>query len=144
MSPALEPLDEAAILDAALRFRSAIVGALPLGDIVMDNFPRGTCGDTAILLGEFFYREGLGVWLYRSGYKGGHTHAWISQDGLIVDITADQFPGFPPAAVTRDSKWYDGFTPISGDGVPALISTYDEQTRRRLSSVYDRIVRATR
>lgn len=31
------------------------------------------------------------------------SHAWLAQDGLLVDITADQFPGMlDPVIVTRE------------------------------------------
>lgn len=39
------------VADATANFWNAIVASLPLKDVVMDKFPAGTCGDTAILLG---------------------------------------------------------------------------------------------
>ncbi|MER5866159.1 hypothetical protein [Kitasatospora sp. NPDC002040] len=38
-------------------------------------------------------------------------HAWLELDGLIMDITADQFDDAPGerAWVTRDRQWHDTF-----------------------------------
>jgi hypothetical protein len=124
----------------AQRFRQAIVAALPLDDVVLDHFPHGTCGDVAILLGEFFYRTWLGEWTYRSGIRDDHTHAWLERDGVTVDITADQFPDVDQAViVTRASTWHDTFTPAAGDQHPALISSYDLRTQQRLRLLFSRI-----
>ncbi len=124
----------------ASEFRQAILDAIPLDDIVFEQFPRGACGDTSDLLGEYFYRSQFGIWQYRCGWRKGHSHAWIEGDGLIVDITADQFDDMDEAViVTRDQSWHLGFTPIAGDGHPALIATYDESTAQRLRSLYHRL-----
>ena len=58
----------------------------------MKNFPHGSCGDTSILLGQYFFDQSLGLWEYASGEREPdlHSHAWLERDGLIVDITADQ------------------------------------------------------
>ena len=77
--------------DAATRFRAAIESChrdvLPIS---FQDFPRGSCGDAAPMLGEYLNEIGLGPWLYKVGKRSsdGHWHAWIEQNGLIVDITA--------------------------------------------------------
>lgn len=41
----------------------------------------------------------------------GQTHAWIERDGIIVDITADQFCGVSePVTVTTEREWYERFS----------------------------------
>ena len=97
---------------AASLFREAIVrcarGDLP----TFRNFPHGSCGDTSILLGQHLYDRSLGLWEYAGGERelDLHSHAWIEQDGLIVDITADQFEDMAePVIVTRDRSWHRQF-----------------------------------
>ncbi len=42
------------------------------------------------------------------------THAWVERYGLIVDITADQFPDVSePVVLTTNRTWHDArFPPI--------------------------------
>lgn len=55
------------------------------------------------LLGQYFFDSGLGEWQYVSGVMalgdGIQSHAWVEQEGLIVDITADQFDGVAQATL---------------------------------------------
>jgi hypothetical protein len=129
------------VINAARQFRTAIVAALPLGDAVMDRFPAGTCGDVSVLLGQYFADSSMGSWTYRSGMRDDHSHAWIQCGRLIADITADQFVDVnDEVVVTRDRTWHAGFSPIAGDSHPALIDVYDDRTRQRLRSIYERIL----
>lgn len=124
----------------ATEFRQAIVDALPIDDVVLDSFPDGTCGDVSPLLGEYLYESGLGEWQYRVGWRNGRSHAWIECDGLIVDITADQFDEVDdPVIVTTNSPWHQGFE-THDDSHPARIGTYDEATATRLASIYNQII----
>ena len=67
--------------------------------------------------------------------RDGHTHAWIESEGLVVDITADQFDDIElSVVVTREGTWYEQFTPVAGDNQKARISNYDPGTQRRLYS----------
>ncbi|MBP0454054.1 hypothetical protein J5Y04_31605 [Kitasatospora sp. RG8] len=45
-------------------------------------------------------------------------HALLEREGLIVDITADQFPDSPGSAVwvTRDRTWHARFAPAEDRG----------------------------
>jgi hypothetical protein len=60
-----------------------------------DLFPRGCCGDTCLLLGAWLEANSLGEWHTAFARRGSgatyYSHAWLEKDGLIVDITADQF-----------------------------------------------------
>ncbi|MNF01004.1 hypothetical protein D3C80_1999280 [compost metagenome] len=38
--------------------------------------------------------------------KDGASHAWLEVDGLIVDITGDQFPDRPGIYVDKPDAWY--------------------------------------
>ena len=76
------------------RFRRAIEVAMPrLKCVTFKTFPNGVCGDACDMLGQFL-QETYGLQSeYVSGKNGTWTHAWLEIDGLIIDITADQFPG---------------------------------------------------
>ncbi|MFF5085039.1 hypothetical protein ACFY36_49045 [Actinoplanes sp. NPDC000266] len=99
---------------AAMSFRVALdSGCLRLARLAA--FPHGSCGDTCELLGQFLIDSGLGEWRFSAGVRNHSlaTHAWLEQDGLILDITADQFPEIDePVLLTRDRVWHDQFSLI--------------------------------
>ena len=55
------------------------------------EFPHGACGDTCDLLGRCLEELGLTGWVFVFARRGERTHAWLERDGVIVDITTDQF-----------------------------------------------------
>lgn len=126
---------------AASRIRDAIIQS-PRDDIhAFQNFPSGSCGDASILLGEYLHQTGHGDWEYVTGerVRDLYSHAWIEQDGLIVDITADQFDDVDqPVIVTRDPSWHGQFANREPRH-PALIDIYDPATRKRLREIYTRV-----
>ncbi len=101
---------------AAARFRMAIerCNRNELG-IGFEKFPEGSCGDATQLLGAYLADEGFGTFTYVSGWRGhpnsgGYSHAWLEADGIIVDITAEQFAGIDQKViVTRHSDWHAAF-----------------------------------
>jgi hypothetical protein len=45
-----------------------------------------------------------------SGQRGDHSHAWLRADGVIVDITADQFDDMPESIIVAPrSPWHGTF-----------------------------------
>ncbi|BBE50944.1 hypothetical protein OYT1_ch1387 [Ferriphaselus amnicola] len=67
------------------------------------SFPRGACGNASVLQGEWLGRKGFKGVEYVAGRSDEiNSHAWLVCDGLIIDITADQFDmGMPPVFVLR-------------------------------------------
>src|SRR5215467_5971474 len=102
--------DLATLRELASAFRSAIERTdrkeLP---ITFEHFPLGSCGDTTDLLAEFLKDCGCGAFRRVCGMRG-HSHAWLVADGVIVDITADQFDDMSERViVAARSQWHETF-----------------------------------
>jgi len=125
----------------ATAFRRAMEVSGVKADIVFRNFPRGSCGDASLLLSEFLRSHGISEIEYVVGWASQdsgsrRSHAWLELEGLIVDITADQFSNrpAPPVFITRSRTWHAHFS--EDDRHPASISAYDPATRGRLLALY--------
>lgn len=89
------------IVKLAAQFREAIDRAKNehefLNDICFRNFPRGCCGDASDLLAHHLLKCGIQTNYICGNYyyddeDGFQSHAWLElPDGVIVDITGDQF-----------------------------------------------------
>lgn len=126
-------LDMRNIKIIAGNFRSAILKCdkhtLPA---TLQNFPKGSCGDASLLLGEYFFIQGLGRFTYKTGIWADRSHAWIERNGIIVDITADQFDTHPgPVIVTKDTSWHSKFICDLKEQT-CDISIYDDKTKNTL------------
>ncbi|RNL60664.1 hypothetical protein EFK50_20355 [Nocardioides marmoriginsengisoli] len=98
-----------------------------------------------MLLGEYLRESGLGDFHTRSGVREcdgeRRTHAWMVQDGLIVDITADQFPDACAAViVTRDSSWHQSWLPAGGYCLASLAHFEGHDHEGRIRDVYESLV----
>lgn len=98
------------------RFRAALEEAVEdamLSLPAFDKFPRGCCGDASDLLARYLLESGIrtsGVsGTFRSaGFESAQTHMWlIDEDGLIIDITGDQFR-FNPLLLNYSEPVYYG------------------------------------
>lgn len=139
-------MDEIQALRLARRFRRAIEDGSPLAhDIVFERFPTGSCGDAALLLSRFLREHGARDIRYvlgkrRVGDDWG-SHAWLTVDGLIVDITADQFEEVEvPVIVAATSAWHTSGWEIDRDGLPGDYRKYDERTVAHLDALYVRLM----
>ena len=83
-------------------------------------FPGGWCQDASRAIGHLLADKG------ETGFKlvfgcrpdgSSKTHVWLEREGLIVDLTADQFTesGCPAVMVTRDRTWHNGWDQIEQD-----------------------------
>lgn len=94
-----------AALELATSFRLAVEMVVQTDDVPMhiQGFPRGCCGIISELMGDYLNTVGLGEFFYVCGMKDGASHAWLEVDGLIVDITGDQFPDRPSIMPTHQT-----------------------------------------
>jgi len=102
---------DADILAAASEFRSALdaIDRVHWDRIYIDRFPHGACGHCAELL-AFYLQRRFGITadyvckeFYDSEGARETSHAWLEWNGLIIDISGDQF-GWPAVIVTRQSS----------------------------------------
>jgi hypothetical protein len=121
-------------------FRQAIVDCPDPGLVSLERFPHGSCGDASILLGQYLYENGQGVWTYVSGWENRASHAWIEKNGLRVDITADQFDEVrTPVIIASGGGWHDRFTVDPSASHGALIDVRQDFARCELRGAYRRL-----
>lgn len=134
--------NDASLLEIATRFRKAIenipINKRPLG---MKTFPKGACGDSALLLGAYLKDLGISEFRYICGSRGDYndctraTHAWLQKENFIIDITSDQFSDAPIGIIVSDSSlWHRTFSVdspsesdfrlLNGGGVDELWNIY--------------------
>lgn len=108
-----------------------------------DDFPFGTCGDASLLLAKYFENCGLGNFRYISGTirENGsfQSHAWLEKDGLIIDITADQFEEFDEPVIIEhgENSWYRRF---ESEEEVSDFNLHTDWSRGALASVYRRVI----
>jgi hypothetical protein len=110
-----------------------------LGNYPSRTFPGGWCQDTSRALGELLKDRGQDGFKLVVGVRGEHdekSHVWLERDGLIIDITADQFEHEPTARVmvTTARSWHDVWKQTVQD-LEALDATHTE------GKLYDAIAR---
>ena len=89
------------IIRIATEFRKAIDRAKKEGcfknDFSFQEFPRGCCGDTSVLLAHHLLIKGVQTDYVCGNYYGNpedgfQSHAWLKlTNGTIIDVTGDQF-----------------------------------------------------
>jgi hypothetical protein len=116
------------IKNAATKFRLAIEGLdrSQLSD-GFSRFPWGACSDASLLLAAFLKDEGFGTFELVSAHGKAGTHAWLQQDGIVIDITADQFTDFDAAVYVGDDHWHRQFEEHR-NSEPADYRRYDNKT----------------
>lgn len=132
------------VRECAKRVRKALEemkpADLPIG---LKQFPRGACGDACLLLGAALADRNLGEFRYVCGhnYHEGkpESHAWLVGEGLIIDITADQFgAGMPPVFVESRSAWHARWEEVDEMG-PADYRQWRGHTLHEIGAVYETI-----
>ena len=129
------------LMELATRFRRAIDRSDrdQLG-IAFKDFPAGSCGDTVIMLKSYLSTCGIKPLVRVCGQRREKSHAWLESDGLIIDITADQFEDCGDSViVTRESDWHDTFKHDFES--EENIRRYDPDTDNRLSRAYEEVLK---
>ena len=102
------------IREVAVAARRALeAGPLRIGaddfDVTFAQFPRGACSDTCLLVAELYRRLGCSVQVL-AGERSDpfRSHVWLAVEGVIVDLTADQFDGErqPAVFIAASSRWH--------------------------------------
>ncbi len=55
------------------------------------KFPTGCCGDASDILGKWLSSNGVVGLKYVHGCREEVSHGWLELNGVIIDITSDQF-----------------------------------------------------
>lgn len=142
--------DKEKVFELASSLRAAIERTSRTGTLI-ESFPYCCCGYATDFLCEYLLQHGI-----RSRYHCGEcyygaemryqTHAWaILEDGIIVDITGDQFKERPeflnndiPVYVGQTNSFYDLFTGTQTDHEGG-IDRYNPPDRQ-MRALYNRIV----
>jgi hypothetical protein len=135
-----EPQQILALRTLATRFRMAIRATDPAEvdpevRFIVASFPKGVCGAVCFLLGHYLCQNGFPSAEYVNGIRpsDGESHAWIEIDGIIVDITGDQFAEVAEEViVTADTAWHGQFCDRTGRR-PADFLIYGEGTPHGLA-----------
>jgi hypothetical protein len=101
-----------AITEAVRRFRTALERCHEELGLTFRSFPKDCCGDVSELLAAFLKDEGFGEFALVSGWRSGsdQSHAWLEKNGLIIDVTADQFEdGAGLVMINEDLTWHAQF-----------------------------------
>jgi hypothetical protein len=111
--------------------------------VTMRDFPNGSCGDASLLLARYLRDNNAGEFQYVLGERGvgehWTSHAWLEQNEIVVDITADQFEGFAiPVLVSISSPFHDEFE--KNRDQTSDYRDYDVNTRHNLESTYSAIL----
>lgn len=130
------------LVNSVERFRSAMEHCHALLGPPFEGFPRGCCGNAAVILAAYLKDEGFGEFAYVSGWsiEKDVSHAWLERDGYIIDVTADQFQDRANCSmVTEDINWYSQFSDhrcYEADGDFRLMRGWEglQATYRRLNA----------
>lgn len=137
----------APLVDAIIEFRSMIehtdFSVMPIASNFL-RFPKGCCGDTSVLLWKYLQIKFNGRFDRYIKYKCGikkQSHAWLEyQDGIIIDITADQFSDInEPVVITTDNRYYNVFKKRSEQEEVSDFYKFEKNCKERLIKIYNLI-----
>ncbi|HFQ2193333.1 hypothetical protein [Pseudomonas aeruginosa] len=109
------------------------LGALPEH---LKDFPKACCGAVSVLLGDYLIKQFDLRAMYVEGMRDGKPHGWIEIDGIVIDITGDQFEGRPSVFTAAKDSWYDSWAERSRRPAEHLIECQvDVEEREVLRAV---------
>ena len=134
--------DKKTLLRLAKEIRTALL-ACEKKDlfITLQDFPNGACGDASYILAKYLEENRCGQFDYVAGKRWPkfYSHAWLEQNGVIVDITADQFEGVnSEVIVTSDRSWHLQFE--EDDRHVADFERFDENTVSNFRASYKQVL----
>jgi len=124
--------------DHVSRFRRA-VNDTDWSDTRLAAFPNETCDVVCRILGLYLFDNGIrGISIMSGRRPDGKPgqHHWLDVNGVVVDITADQF-GQPSIIVTGDSPFHDSL------GGSTYIFFDDAYYRKLMEHYFSRFTRET-
>lgn len=105
-------MTEAEIEQAATRIYRAFDSIEWVEPPCLQNFPEECCQWASVVAGLLFHQadKNLNVELFRGEcpLRRDAGHYWLVVDGVIVDLTAGQFPDQPAIHLGRDNRWHEG------------------------------------
>ncbi|MFF2482937.1 hypothetical protein [Paenibacillus sp. NPDC058071] len=123
-------------------FYNAIIKAKPL-PFPYESFPHGCCQDTAWILKRFLDEYGHGQSYIH--VVGGQRHAWLEQNGLIIDLTYKQFEAanqqYDNYYITLDRTLHEGFEIEYSYPLPYWKTYTDQPTITSLNLYYNHVVK---
>jgi len=137
------------------RLANAFRNAFEIADLsqspgFLPNFPSGCCSWASLFIGHYLRSE-CSISPQRiisARHTNGGQHEWLILNGIIIDITADQFDDAPsPVIVETNSEWHARF---QGGEISDLlpVSDYDNELiyldKQKPSDVYEMIVTKVR
>jgi hypothetical protein len=143
--PVSQTLEMDSLLREAKLFRAALEATAFDGqDGNLKIFPRQCCDHASTLFGMYLIQSGYGpskkVVAERRD-AGLCRHVWLLYQGMIVDLTGDQFQdeSQPKVIVTRNSEWHEAWEPVATE-----TRVIDEPYRNRMhggwyGSRYERV-----
>lgn len=138
-------LSAAELTGIAKKVRAELEEYRDSGHPTLGNFPKGACGDAALVLGTYLADLGEEPFDYVLAMRGKAdpgaqraSHAWLERADLVIDITADQFDGMDnPVIVTTDSDWHRTWEEV--DRKPSYLDAYEHDGPDQLRPVYESV-----
>lgn len=96
-------------------FRNELEQLKDLGKLPahMQSFPSSCCGVVSEILGDYLNSQLELQVEYVCGEKDGGTHAWLELEGVLIDITSDQFEGRTRVYIGANDDWYSAWAVAS-------------------------------
>lgn len=104
------------------------------GNVIKD-FPFGCCNVASIVLGIYLSKKEI-VTNYICGIREDGSHGWLDYNGLIIDISADQYVEIvEPVIVTYKSHFHKTFRQYGKH--PAILEYYGGETKDDFLELYE-------
>ena len=107
----------------------------------LPHFPEGCCSWSTWMIGHFLKFEMCHSVEEINAERASLPHAWLSADGIIIDITSDEFEDSEARViVSRNSDWHKTWSIVETIEIQR-IDTYDSiGTGPRPSDIYELLV----